>query len=115
MRKEKILLVILLITILCTGCMEEGAIQQPSEQTESIQEIKDEPPTCEGTGNRDVAYEEQKKEETIEETEPVTTEEYDFTLCFAGDINLDENWCTTQYLNTCENGIADADRGNGIP
>lgn len=22
---------------------------------------------------------------------------FDFTMCFAGDINLDENWCTTQY------------------
>ena len=33
--------------------------------------------------------------------------EYDFTLCFAGDINFDENWATTQYLNTCANGIAD--------
>ena len=33
--------------------------------------------------------------------------EYDFTLCFAGDINFDENWVTTQYLNTCENGIED--------
>ena len=33
--------------------------------------------------------------------------EYDFTLCFAGDINFDENWATTQYLNTCPNGIAD--------
>ncbi len=32
---------------------------------------------------------------------------YDFTLCFAGDINFDENWATTQYLNTCENGITD--------
>lgn len=32
---------------------------------------------------------------------------YDFTICFAGDINLDENWYTTQYLNTCDNGIYD--------
>ena len=32
---------------------------------------------------------------------------YDFTLCFAGDINFDESWATTQYLNSCENGIAD--------
>ena len=33
--------------------------------------------------------------------------EYDFTICFAGDINFDENWVTTQYMNTCENGIYD--------
>lgn len=32
---------------------------------------------------------------------------YDFTVCFAGDINLDEAWCTTQYLNQQENGIRD--------
>lgn len=32
---------------------------------------------------------------------------YDFTICFAGDINLDENWCTTLFLNQQENGIHD--------
>ncbi len=29
------------------------------------------------------------------------------TLGFAGDINLSEDWCSTRYLNTCQNGIAD--------
>lgn len=47
----------------------------------------------------------------IVEAEPAQEEPpanpYDFTICFAGDINLDENWCTTQYLNQCENGIRD--------
>ncbi|SFO64212.1 poly-gamma-glutamate synthesis protein (capsule biosynthesis protein) [Pseudobutyrivibrio sp. JW11] len=52
------------------------------------------------------------QEANYSQPQPVesTTEdngEYDFTLCFAGDINFDENWATTQYLNTCENGIAD--------
>lgn len=32
---------------------------------------------------------------------------YDFTVCFAGDINLDEEWSTTLYLNQQENGIRD--------
>jgi len=32
---------------------------------------------------------------------------YAFTLCFAGDINLDENWGTTQYLDAQEDGIYD--------
>ena len=32
---------------------------------------------------------------------------YEFTVCFAGDINLDENWGTTQFLDTQENGIYD--------
>lgn len=34
-------------------------------------------------------------------------EEYRFTVAFAGDINLDEKWCTTQYLDRQENGIRD--------
>lgn len=36
-----------------------------------------------------------------------TAGQYDFTLCFAGDINLDENWCTTEFMDTRENGIYD--------
>ena len=32
---------------------------------------------------------------------------FDFTICFAGDINLDENWCTTQYMSAQPNGIYD--------
>lgn len=32
---------------------------------------------------------------------------YDFTICFAGDINLDENWGTTQYMDAQPNGIYD--------
>ena len=36
---------------------------------------------------------------------------YDFTICFAGDINLDENWGTTQFLDMQENGIYDCISG----
>ncbi|MDE5866184.1 MAG: CapA family protein [Lachnospiraceae bacterium] len=32
---------------------------------------------------------------------------YDFTICFAGDINLDESWGTTQYMDAQPNGIYD--------
>ena len=32
---------------------------------------------------------------------------YDFNVCFAGDINLDENWGTTLYMDGMENGIHD--------
>lgn len=48
-----------------------------------------------------------KDTENSENTETAEQETYDFTICFAGDINLDENWSTTQYLDTCENGIWD--------
>jgi len=42
--------------------------------------------------------------------EPADTA-FDFTVCFAGDVNLDENWCTTQYLDRQENGIYDCISG----
>lgn len=48
-----------------------------------------------------------KEKEPEIQPEPEPANPYDFTICFAGDINLDENWCTTKYLNQCENGIAD--------
>lgn len=35
------------------------------------------------------------------------SENFDFTVCFAGDVNLDENWGTTQYMSAQENGIYD--------
>lgn len=44
---------------------------------------------------------------TAEPTSTPPPNPYDFTVCFAGDINLDENWSTTQYLNGQENGISD--------
>ena len=62
-----------------------------------------------GVQNEPVENEEVLEEVIEVAAEPVTevTGEYDFTLCFAGDINFDENWATTQFLNTCENGIYD--------
>lgn len=45
--------------------------------------------------------------ESEEPEEMESQNPYDFTVCFAGDINLDENWCTTQYLNEQPNGISD--------
>lgn len=44
---------------------------------------------------------------STEPPEPTPTNPYDFTICFAGDINLDENWSTTQFLNQQPNGIQD--------
>ncbi|MBD5548808.1 MAG: CapA family protein [Lachnospiraceae bacterium] len=40
-------------------------------------------------------------------TEEPDNTSFDFTVCFAGDINLDENWCTTQYMSAQPNGIYD--------
>lgn len=43
---------------------------------------------------------------SVEESSAEDTS-YDFTICFAGDINLDENWGTTQYMDAQPNGIFD--------
>ena len=48
------------------------------------------------------------QEESIEETAaPEDHEDYDFTICFAGDINLAEGEPTTVFLDSRENGIYD--------
>ena len=44
---------------------------------------------------------------TEQESEIIDLHEYDFTLCFAGDISLDENAVTTAQLDSSENGIYD--------
>lgn len=47
-------------------------------------------------------------DDTIESEEPVVDKHsYDFTLCFAGDVNFDENYFPIQYYKDCENGIKD--------
>lgn len=46
--------------------------------------------------NEDISLEEEK------DTHP-----YDFTVCFAGDINLAENWGTTIFMDSQQNGIKD--------
>ena len=46
-------------------------------------------------------------ENTEFETESIDLHEYDFTLCFAGDISLDEAAVTTDQLDASENGIYD--------
>lgn len=56
---------------------------------------------------RVVEEEETQTEEIRESVTETDTHPYDFTVCFAGDINLDENWSTTQTLNASENGIYD--------
>lgn len=45
--------------------------------------------------------------ETATESEIIDLHAYDFTLCFAGDISLDENAVTTAQLDSSENGIYD--------
>ena len=80
--KKRMVLIAACLSIIATGC---GAQNEPAENKEEYEEVI---------------------EAAAEPVEEITGE-YDFTLCFAGDINFDENWVTTQFLNTCENGIYD--------
>lgn len=59
-----------------------------------------------GTGNLS-AGEESASAEISESAGDSVDKGYDFTICFAGDINLDENWYTTQFLDTQPGGIYD--------
>ncbi len=59
-----------------------------------------------GTGNLS-AGEESASAEISESAGDSVDRGYDFTICFAGDINLDENWYTTQFLDTQPGGIYD--------
>ncbi len=102
--RKGILLIVGILCLVVSGCGVAETVREQSVeyQAEEIQETMLE---------QEDATEQQ---ETIE-LQPAEGEEqvvlpsnpYDFTICFAGDINLDENWCTTRYLNQCENGIQD--------
>ena len=63
--------------------------------------------TDEGGIEEESQVESEVSEELSGAAEPDLSSEFEFTICFAGDINLDENWATTQFLDGRENGIYD--------
>ena len=83
MKKKLTILILACITIQACGIKESSVEETQFPQHEDVPNAQVEEAVVEDSGA------------------------YDFTLCFAGDINFDENWATTQYLNTCENGIKD--------
>lgn len=83
MKKKLTILILACITIQACGIKESSVEETQFTQHEDVPKAQVEEAVVEDSGA------------------------YDFTLCFAGDINFDENWTTTQYLNTCENGIKD--------
>ncbi len=111
--KRKICIFAGLLALICTGC-SQGATSDHSHASHTLIEsstLTESPMVMESTANVEASSEEALIPETnaltSSESTPVDTHPYDFTLCFAGDINLDENWCTTQFLNQQENGIKD--------
>lgn len=96
-----ILLLIMGIGLVLTIAHEghDGTIESASSIESEVGKIEDTAPDTENELQQD---ELQQDELQQNEYNP-----YDFTICFAGDINLDENWATTQYFNQQENGIYD--------
>ncbi len=113
------LITMLLLCLTWTGCSSrqanplvqaETSIQEEAlPGSETKQEAQANPP--QGPDFEDLLI--QTPEPLSGEGEmPASTAEpadtgFDFTICFAGDINLDENWYTTRFLNEQPGGIYD--------
>lgn len=115
-RKVTRMILLELAFVLCflvTGCAEKTAETSKTIQKETTASSTT-VATTETTMQETTAAQTTTKLETTEaaENQFAPGKVYDFTICFAGDINLDENWATTQYLNTCQNGIWDCISGD---
>ena len=84
MYKFKSCILLLVVLLVMTSCGQTPKSEMNPENTEVIADIT-----------------------TETETEVVDLHPYDFSLCFAGDISLDENAVTTAQLDGSENGIYD--------
>ncbi len=117
MKRKAVLLLILALTL--TGCGSQLS-QSDSAQTVELEQVYAESQNPTGlqinTELQSLAAEQtdtDSQNPSLGQAEPSAEEShaedtsYDFTICFAGDINLDENWGTTQYMDAQPNGIYD--------
>ena len=82
-KMKSIICLIFMMAVVCTtACGQEKLIDTQADENEFVME-------------------------TESETEIIDLHPYDFTLCFAGDISLDESAVTTAQLDASENGIYD--------
>lgn len=98
MKKQMTALMVLLI-FLTVVVLSSCEFFSKEKETDRILEVN-----AGVAGEKEPATEENTEEATTEEVtteEPTTVDkhEFDFTICFAGDINLDENWDTTYHLD----------------
>ena len=86
-----------------TEDLAEGNVTN-SQQTSEMEQANS---ATESENSKSDQSEASAETETSESEQIVDKHPYDFTICFAGDINLDEAWSTTQFLSQQENGIRD--------
>ena len=102
MKRKIVLILLCTYLVILTGCGSQG---QPANL------IAESSPVILDTNTLLVSTATQQFEPDTSESEVLTEEpadtSFDFTICFAGDINLDENWGTTRYLSAQPNGIYD--------
>ena len=109
MKFKKVISIIAVLSMLVlVGCQTADTEGQASQESESSQsETQTDTGTSEFSSGTESVTESELPSETESETEIVDLHEYDFMLCFAGDISLDENAVTTAQLDKSENGIYD--------
>ena len=93
------------LVMLCSGCGNSESVAGDGEQ----QDISETQIEVEGSEIADGIGTENGGSTTTEEvteTEPEVTGVYDFTLCFGGDISLDEKAVTTAQLDASEGDIS---------
>lgn len=97
---------IMTLTIMQIACSRKAEVHAKEESSEATIYSIEEEVCAENEASEPVST--PKPTNTPKPTStPENTHPYDFTICMAGDINLDEAWSTTQYLNGQENGIRD--------
>lgn len=104
MRKLRLYTAGMLVICMLAGCSGEEGLPAGGEVVESTDEATA-PTAHEAT--TETTGEEVTTEETTEEPTTVDPNLYDFTLCFAGDISLEENAVTTKLLDNSPNGLKD--------
>lgn len=93
--KKRMTALMLMMIFLMVPILSSCGIFSREKETDKVLEVnagvagEKEPDTEENT----------TEEETTEEPTTEDKHEFDFTVCFAGDINLDENWDTTHHLD----------------
>lgn len=100
-RRKRILVIglVVLQLFILVGCQKDPVT---GSEAESKSEVASQSET-------EMESEPESESETEVETESqvVDLHEYDFTICFSGDIRLDDNAYTTKRLSESENGVYD--------